>query len=220
MAMLKHISRRVSRMRSDMFRSSFRTTVLVAIAAVGVAASPGVAQARQAEAASAATGRSVVAGLGHFVYDEPNTVGHRIWFGVYAVAAADGSARGQFLYRHEQADGTLAAQGRADVTCLKVTGNVALFTAIVPEGQGTAKNHGFYVKIIDGGRGPDQIVDAQATNGTERPPTGCLDPETDLPPGSPSRSRYPILVGGYAVHAAGQSRAGAEVSLAERRDRP
>ncbi|MGC4747887.1 hypothetical protein ACLQ28_19850 [Micromonospora sp. DT201] len=202
-----------------MFRSSFRTTALVAVAAVGVVASPSVAQARQAEAASAA-GRSVVAGLGHFVYDEPNTVGHRIWFGVYAVTAADGTTHGQFLYRHEQTDGTLAAQGRADVTCLKVTGNVALFTAIVPEGQGSAKNHGFYVKIIDGGRGPDRIVDAQATNGTERPPTHCVDPETDLPPGSPSRPRYPILVGGYTVHAAEQSRAGAEVPQAERRDRP
>ncbi|MFF0150699.1 hypothetical protein [Micromonospora sp. NPDC005203] len=94
------------------------------------------------------------------MYDEPNTVGHRIFFGVYAVAASDGSAQGQFLYRHERADGTLAAQGRADVTCLRVTGNVAVFTAIVPEGQGSARNHGFYVKIIDGGRGPDQIVDA------------------------------------------------------------
>ncbi|MBM7491444.1 hypothetical protein JOD64_002666 [Micromonospora luteifusca] len=203
-----------------MFRSGFRTTALVAVAAVGVAASPGVAQARQAEAASAAAGRSVVAGLGHFVYDEVNTVGHRIWFGVYAVTAPNGSTHGRFLYRHEQADGTLAAQGRADVTCLKVTGNVAVFTAIVPEGQGTARNHGFYVKIIDGGRGADQIVDAQATNGSERPPTGCFDPETDLPPGSPQRPRYPILAGGYAVHAAEQSRAGAEVPDPERRDRP
>ncbi|MET7670946.1 hypothetical protein [Micromonospora luteifusca] len=201
-----------------MFRSNFRTTALVAVAAVGVAASPGVAQARQVEAASA--GRSVVAGLGHFVYDEPNTVGHRIWFGVYAVTAPDGSTHGRFLYRHEQADGTLAAQGRADVTCLKVTGNVAVFTAIVSEGQGAAKNHGFYVKIIDGGRGPDQIVDAQATNGTERPPTGCLDPETDLPPGSPQRPRYLILAGGYAVHAAERSRAGAEVTYPGRRGRP
>ncbi|MEU8182962.1 hypothetical protein AB0B86_19620 [Micromonospora sp. NPDC049047] len=147
------------------------------------------------------------------MYDEPNTEGHRIWFGVHAVSASEGSAHGRFRYRHERADGTLVAQGWADVTCLRVTGNVAVFTAIVPEGQGAAKNHGFYVKIIDGGRGPDQIVDAQATNGSEPPPTGCIDPETDLPPGSQVRPRYPILVGGYAVHAV-------KVPPLERRERP
>ncbi|RKN32368.1 hypothetical protein D7044_14075 [Micromonospora musae] len=127
-------------------------------------------------------------------------VGHRIWFGVQAVAAVDGSAYGQFLYRHELPDGTPVGQGRADVTCLKVTGNVAVFTAVVPEGQGNVKNHGYYVKIIDGGRGPDQIVDAQTQNGTERPPTHCIDPETELPPGVPQRPRYPVLIGGYTVH--------------------
>ncbi|MFC5925218.1 hypothetical protein [Micromonospora vulcania] len=159
-----------------------------------------VAQAQQSAATSATSGRSFVAGIGRFVYDEPNVVGHRIWFGVQAATTAGGSTYGQFLYRHELPDGTLVAQGRADVTCLKVTGNVAIFTAIVPEGQGTVKNHGYYVKIIDGGRGPDQIVDAQAQNGSERPPTHCLDPETDLPPELPTRPRYPVLVGGYAIH--------------------
>ncbi|RKN41430.1 hypothetical protein D7223_24110 [Micromonospora endolithica] len=141
----------------------------------------------------------MVTGLGQFVYDEPRVVGHRIWFGVSAFSAADGSTVGRFLYRHEWPDGTLAAQGQADVTCVRVTGNVALLTAIVPEGEGTVKNHGFYVKIIDGGRMPDLIVDAQVQNGEERPPTHCLDPETDLPPGLPQRPRYPVLAGGYAV---------------------
>ncbi|MEV6373488.1 hypothetical protein [Micromonospora musae] len=183
-----------------MFRSSLRAVALAAAAAVGVAASPSVAQAQQSEAMGTTAGWSVVAGLGHFVYDEPGTAGHRIWFGVQAVAAADGSAYGQFLYRHELPDGTPVGQGRADVTCLKVTGNVAVFTAIVPEGQGTVKNHGYYVKIIDGGRGPDQIVDAQAQNGAERPPTHCIDPETELPPEVPQRPRYPVLIGGYTVH--------------------
>ncbi|MGI5524446.1 hypothetical protein ACQEUX_26390 [Micromonospora sp. CA-259024] len=213
--MLEHVSRRVVR-RSDMFGSSFRATALAAVVAAGVTASPSVAQAQQPEALTAAAGRSAVAGMGHFVYDEPNVVGHRIWFGVHAVTAANGSAYGTFMYRHERPDGTLVAQGRADVTCLKVTGNVALFTAIVPEGQGAVKNHGYYVKIIDGGRGPDQIVDAQAQNGSERPPTGCLDPETDLPPELPPRPRYVVLVGGYAM----QSGAGAEVLPAERWERP
>ncbi|WP_433127753.1 hypothetical protein ACQPWW_33270 [Micromonospora sp. CA-240977] len=195
-----------------MFRSGLRATTLAAVVVAGVVAAPAVAQA-QPGATGAAAGRSMVVGLGHFVYDEPNTEGHRIWFGVQAVAASEGSAHGRFLYRHELADGALVAQGWADVTCLRVTGNVALFTAIVPEGQGAAKNHGFYVKIIDAGRGPDQIVDAQATNGSERPPTGCFDPETDLPPGSPTRPRYPVLAGGYAVHAA-------TVPPLERRERP
>ncbi|SIS03046.1 hypothetical protein [Micromonospora avicenniae] len=185
-----------------MFRSSLRATALAAVAAAGVVASPAVAQAQPPEPMSAAARWSLVAGMGHFVYDEPGTAGHRIWFGVQAVTATDGSTHGHFLYRHELPDGSLVGQGRADVTCLKVTGNVAVFTAIVPEGQGTVKNHGYYVKIIDGGSGPDQIVDAQAQNGTERPPTHCLDPETDLPPGNPQRPRYPILIGGYAVHGA------------------
>ncbi|MEU5563501.1 hypothetical protein [Micromonospora musae] len=173
---------------------------VAAVAAAGVAASPSAAQAQQSEAMSGAAGWSVVAGLGHFVYDEPGVAGHRIWFGVQAVKAPGGSTYGQFLYRHELPDGTPVGQGRADVTCLKVTGNVAVFTAIVPKGQGNVKNHGYYVKIIDGGSEPDQIVDAQAQNGTERPPTHCIDPETELPPDVPQRPRYPVLIGGYAVH--------------------
>ncbi|WP_433320201.1 hypothetical protein ACQP0U_15805 [Micromonospora sp. CA-269861] len=185
-----------------MFRSGSQVTALGAVAAVVVAAGPSAARAQQRpETASAAAGWSVVAGMGHFVYDEPNVVGHRIWFGVSAVSPADGTARGQFLYRHEQSDGTLVAQGRADVTCLKVTGNVALFTAIVPAGEGSAQNHGFYVKIIDGGPRPDVIVDAQAQNGTERPPTHCIDPETEVPAEYPQRPRYPVLAGGYVVQA-------------------
>ncbi|MET8087535.1 hypothetical protein [Micromonospora sp. NPDC005237] len=189
--------------------SGSRVAALVVVAAVVVAASPAAAWAQQPETRSAAATRwSTVTGLGHFVYDEPNMVGHRIWFGVSAFSTADGSTYGQFLYRHERADGTLAEQGRADVTCLRVTGNVALLTAIVPEGEGAVRNHGYYVKIIDGGRLPDVIVDAQAQNGDEPPPTHCLDPETDLPPGNPQRPRYPILAGGYAVHGAEPSRTG------------
>ncbi|MFC3500333.1 hypothetical protein ACFOOK_05040 [Micromonospora krabiensis] len=183
-----------------MFRSGVSAMAVAAVAAAGVATSPTAAQARQPEGIRVAGGWSVVAGVGHFVYDEPGTVGHRIWFGVQAVAAAGGSTYGQFRYRHELPDGTVVGQGRADVTCLEVTGNVAVFTAIVPEGQGAVRNHGYYVKVIDGGRGPDQIVDAQAQNGTEPPPTECLDPETDLPAGVPPRPRYPVLVGGYVVH--------------------
>lgn len=49
------------------------------------------------------------------------------------------------------------------------------------------------------GAGHFVIVDAQAQNGPEGPPTGCLDPETELPPQVPARPRYPILAGGYVV---------------------
>ncbi|MCX5065008.1 hypothetical protein OOJ91_03845 [Micromonospora lupini] len=189
-----------------MFISGSRATTWGVVAAVVVAAGPSAAWAQQPETRPAA-GLSALAGMGHFVYDEPNVVGHRIWFGVSAVSTPDGTARGQFLYRHEWPDGTLVAQGRADVTCLKVTGNVAVFTAIVPVGEGTAQNHGFYVKIIDGGPEPDVIVDAQAQNGATRPPTRCIDPETEVPADVPPRPRYPILAGGYLVRSAGPSRA-------------
>jgi hypothetical protein len=61
------------------------------------------------------------------------------------------------------------------------------------------KNHGFYVKIIDGGRSPDQIAFTQAQNGTERPPARCVDFDVEVPD---SGDRYPVLVGGYRVHGA------------------
>ncbi|MET8282035.1 hypothetical protein [Micromonospora sp. NPDC005174] len=181
------------------FVSCLAATATAAAALVAAGSSPAWAQAASTSPPGGTT--AMVVGAGQFVYDEPNTVGHRIWFGVVAVAAADGSTHGQFRYRHELPDGTVAAQGRADVTCLRVTGNVAVFTAIVPEGVGPVRNHGYYVKIIDGGRQPDVIVDAQAQNGTEPPPTGCIDPETELPPEVPARPRYPILAGGYVVRA-------------------
>ncbi|MEU0549706.1 hypothetical protein [Micromonospora sp. NPDC005979] len=175
------------------------TVAAAAVALVAAGSSTAWAQPTAPTGTSPPRGAAVVVGAGQFVYDEPNTVGHRIWFGVVAVVAADESTHGQFRYRHELPDGTVAAQGRADVTCLRVTGNVAVFTAIVPEGVGPVRNHGYYVKIIDGGRQPDVIVDAQTQNGTEPPPTGCLDPETELPPEAPARPRYPILAGGYVV---------------------
>ena len=176
-----------------MVRSTVRATAIAAVTVAGVLAVPAAAQAR-VHVASVAAGRSAAAGTGHFVYDEPGTAGHRIWFGVQAVTTRDGSARGQFRYRHELPDGTLVAQGWADVTCLQVTGNVALVTAIVPEGEGPVRNHGFYVKIIDGGAGRDEISDVQASGGPERPPTGCVDPDDY------HRPRYPVLAGGFAVH--------------------
>jgi hypothetical protein len=83
-----------------------------------------------------------------------------------ATAATGGSAR--------------AAGVPALGTCLQVSDGVALFTAVVPEGQG---NHAFYIKIIDGGHGrPDQIANIQAQKGPERPPRRCIDVEVEFPP--------------------------------------
>ncbi|MFI5924456.1 hypothetical protein ACIA3K_00610 [Micromonospora sp. NPDC051543] len=177
------------------------TVAAAAVTLVAAGSSTAWAQPTAPTGTSPPRAAAMVAGVGHFVYDEPNMVGHRIWFGVAAVTTVDGSTRGEFRYRHALPDGTELARGRADVTCLRVVGNVAVFTAIVPDGVDPVRNHGYYVKIIDGGRQPDVIVDAQTQNGTEPPPTGCLDPESELPPEAPARPRYPILAGGYVVRA-------------------
>ena len=164
-----------------MIKLGSRTLVLSALMAAGVLLTPSAAQARPPSPA--------IIGLGPFVYDAPGVEGHRIWFGVRA--ARD---KGRFWYRHELPDGTVVGQAWADVTCLRVDRNVALFTAIVPDGQQPdVRNHGFYVKVIDGGRGPDLIADAQATNGTDPPPRHCVEP------GDMGRPFYPVLRGGYAV---------------------
>jgi hypothetical protein len=48
-------------------------------------------------------------------------------------------------------------------SCLSVHGNTALVAAVVPEGHGNVRNHGFYLKIINGSRArPDQIETVQA----------------------------------------------------------
>ena len=190
LVMLKHISRRVPR-RSDMSRSSFRTTVLVAVAAVGsrrhpVSRRPGRPR-RQAPPPDgrsspgwgiSCTTRSTRSGTGSgsaSTRRRPPTDRARP---VPVPARAGGRHVGSAgASRRDVSEGHRKRRG---------------VHRDRPGGPGSAKNHGFYVKIIDGGRGPDQIVDAQATNGTERPPTGCFDPETDLPPGSPSRPRTPF----------------------------
>ena len=151
--------------------------------------------------ATAATGgnapAAAVTGVGYFTYDEPGVYGHKIRFSVQARTSADGSTRGNFSFRHLLPNGDLLGQGRADVTCLQVSGGVALFTAVVPEGQGNVRNHAFYVKIIDGGRGrPDQIANIQAQNGPERPPRRCIDFEVEYPGAA---KRYPVERGGYLI---------------------
>ncbi|MER7007185.1 hypothetical protein ABT297_29680 [Dactylosporangium sp. NPDC000555] len=173
-----------------MSRLMTRAAALLVIAAAGAFAGPGNAQAHPVSG-------SAVAGVGQVTLDEPNTVGDRVWFAILAATAADGSSDGRFWFRHLSPDGTLRGEGWAEVTCLQVTGNVALFTAVVPEGVGVVKNHAFYMKITDRDAKPDQVSFIQAQNGSERPPTECIDFDVVFP-GQP---RYPVLTGGYTVHA-------------------
>lgn len=163
---------------------------VAAIAALGVLTTPSVAQAAPADHAG-------LAGLGRVVLNEPGALGHPVWFGVAASAAGNGESHGRFWFRHLLPDGSLLGQGWAEVTCLRVTGNVALFTAVVPEGVGPIENHAFYMKVIDGGgANPDQVAFIQARGGPDRPPTRCLDFDVEYP-GQP---RYQVRAGGYAVH--------------------
>ncbi|MFJ8581453.1 hypothetical protein [Micromonospora sp. NPDC093277] len=163
---------------------------LLAIAAAGAFAVPGNAQAHPVSG-------SAVAGVGQVTLDESDALGDRVWFAIVAATAADGSSNGRFWFRHLSPQGTLRGEGWADVTCLQVTGKVALFTAVVPEGVGMVKNHAFYMKITDRGAKPDQVSFVQALNGPERPPTDCFEFEVPYP----TRPRYPVLIGGYTVHA-------------------
>lgn len=162
---------------------------VAALAALGVMTTPSIAQATPARNAG-------VIGVGQVVLTQPDAVGHRVWFGVLASTDADGSPRGRFWFRHLLPDGSLLGQGWAEVTCLQVTGNVALFTAVVPEGVGPVKNHAFSMKVIDGGGQPDQVAFVQAGGGPARPPTRCIDFDVEYP-GQP---RHQIRTGGYAVH--------------------
>jgi hypothetical protein len=187
----------------------FRTTATAFIGAATVLTAIGTTTAATATAtatAGTATGAATVgsdralaaaiAGGGSFTYDEPDVYGHRIRFNIHARTTVDGSTRGSFSFWHLLPDGKLAAKGRADVTCLQVSGGTALLTAVVPEGQGNVRNHAFYVKIIDGGSGrPDQIANAQAQNGSERPPQRCVDFEVE----HPGPKRYPIERGNYVI---------------------
>lgn len=173
-----------------------RAAALAAAAVVGLAAAPAAAPG-SASAAAERAGRAGVAGAGWFRLDEPNTVGHLIRFGVAATTSAAGTTRGRFDFVHLRADGSLAARGWADVTCLRVTGNVALFTAVVPEGVGPVRNHAYAVKVFDGGARHDRVASVQAQNGAERPRPDCFDFDAELPGAA---IRYPLLAGGFVVH--------------------
>jgi hypothetical protein len=143
------------------------------------------------------THAAAISGVGNFTYDEPGVEGHKIRFSIHARTTADGSTRGDFRFRHLLPNGELVGEGRADVTCLQVSGGTALLTAVVPEGQGNVRNHAFYVKVIDGGRGrPDQVANIQAQNGSERPPERCIDFDVEYPG---TAKRYPIERGDYLI---------------------
>ncbi|WP_250000884.1 hypothetical protein [Actinoplanes sp. M2I2] len=147
-------------------------------------------------AQAAPPGNAGVFGVGQVVLTQPDAVGHRVWFGVLASADAAGSSRGRFWFRHLLPDGSVLAQGWAEVTCLQVTGDVALFTAVVPEGVGVVKNHAFAMKVIDGGARPDQVAFIQAGGGPDRPPARCIDFDVE----HPGQPYHQVRAGGYAVH--------------------
>lgn len=194
---------RFSRRRS---RIATAASILAIVTAATFIATPTVAAAGEATSVSAsgdptlppevpATPGALIHGVGHFTYDEPGLHGHRIRFSVHAHVAADGTTRGILGYRHLLPDGQVLGAGHAEVGCLSVHGNTALVAAVVPEGQGNVRNHGFYLKIIDGSRArPDQIETVQAQNGTDRPPRYCIDTAVD-----PTVKRYPIDRGGYLI---------------------
>jgi hypothetical protein len=142
-----------------------------------------------------ATPGARIYGVGHFTYDEPGLYGHRIRFSIRARVAADGTTSGVFGYRHLLPEGQVLGAGRAEVTCVSVHGDTALVAAVVPEGSGNVRNHGFYLKIVEGR--PDQIETLQAQDGPERPPRHCIDTAWD-----PTLKPYPIEHGGYAIRAA------------------
>jgi hypothetical protein len=145
----------------------------------------------------------LIVGVGHFTLDEPEIEGHRIRFEVRAHTDRDGEARGTFRFRHLLADGSLLGTGRADVTCVEVSGDTALFTAVVtrehippvPPGLPLGP-HAFYVKVIDGGGQPDQVVFIQAIDPPGPLDPSCVDAEERFPD---QVVRYPLDRGGYRL---------------------
>ncbi|MEV4753622.1 hypothetical protein AB0J86_00670 [Micromonospora sp. NPDC049559] len=136
-----------------------------------------------------------VRGVGQFTYDEPGVQGHRIRFSIRAKVAASGTTNGVLGYRHLLPDGQVLGEGYAEVTCVNVQQGTALVAAVVREGHGSVRNHGFYLKIVDGGeRRPDHIETLQAQDGPTRPPRYCIDTAID-----PTLKRYPIEHGGYQI---------------------
>ncbi len=137
-----------------------------------------------------ATPGAWIAGVGHFTFKEPGTYDHRIRFSVAAGVDRRGKSYGVFRYKHQLPDGRVVGEGYAEVVCVSVQGNTALVAAVVPDGQGTVVNHGFYVKIIEGR--PDHIESAQAGGDPTRPaPRYCVDPALF------SAVRYPLDRGGF-----------------------
>lgn len=181
-------------------RIATAASVLAVTAAAASLATPAAATAAGSDPTTPppvpATPGALIHGVGHFTYEEPGLQGHRIRFRVHARVDAEGTTRGTFDYRHLLPDGEVLGAGHAEVTCLSVHGDTALVAAVVPEGHGNVRNHGYYLKIIDGNRAhhPDQIETVQAQNGPDRPPRHCIDTAVD-----PDVKRYPIDRGGYLI---------------------
>ncbi|MFB9406519.1 hypothetical protein [Dactylosporangium matsuzakiense] len=169
-----------------MNRLTMRVAALLAITTAAVTAAPGAAQARPVRPEL-----ETMAGVGQVTLTGDRQDGDHVWF---AVAATN--AGGRLWYRHLSPEGAVRAAGWADVTCLEVTGNVALLAATVPDGVDGIRNHGFYLKLTDNATRPDDLVFIQTLNGSEPPPAYCVDPDVQVP-GWP---HYPVQIGGYTVH--------------------
>lgn len=182
-----------------------RLAVASLVSAVTIALSIAVAPSAPAAAAPDHAGvGELIVGVGHFTLEGPTIEGHKIRFAVRARVGADGTTHGSFRFRHLLPDGELLATGQADVTCLQVSDGTAMFTAVVtseyipplPPGRPHGP-HAFYVKVIDGDRGPDQVVFAQATDPPGPLPTDCIDVENH--PEIPELVRYPLDHGDYVL---------------------
>jgi hypothetical protein len=177
-------------------RTAFAATAIAATVAATVAtvaAAPSAAHAGSWEPTPVpATPGAWIHGVGNFVLDEPNTYGHRIRFSVLAWVNGNGTTRGVFGYRHLLPDGQVLGEGHAEVTCVNVRDDTAMVAAVVPQGQGNVVNHGFYLKIVDGGRHGDRIELAQAGGDPAHPaPRHCVD-TAEL-----GALRYPVEPGNY-----------------------
>lgn len=168
-----------------------------AVAVVGAAPSASAAVAPADEVTGAA-----IAGVGHFTLHGPDVEGHKIRFSVQAWAGPNDATVGSFGFRHLLADGELLSVGRADVTCLRVSDGVAIFSAVVtseyipPTPPGLPLGpHGFYLKVTDDR--PDQIAFAQAIDPPGPLETDCFDVEERYPD---YVERYRLDRGDFVLH--------------------
>jgi len=135
---------------------------------------------------------SGIKGTGNFTLHGPQIEGDKIRFEFDGRTARTGITHGTFKFRHHKpatdTDPGWTAYGDGEITCLRVTGGVALLTAVVehevvpgmPDGIGA---HAFYLRIVDGAK--DSLTFIQGPPPPGLP--GCSDP-TAFPPVNTTKS--------------------------------